>query len=182
MTDKLLALSRKGYLTADFLTDSYRISGEVNLKGQPLLDTLNDKMSNYIRLENLYVSPVDDPTIFKAQISAGYIRKNTIIGVILAREEDGLARHTMYSVKADAPVTYSLYSSLSSFELRGGFKLSSVVDIENMLMQGVDAFIPVYRAELTLMRDSQIRFAGGAVLLNREFIHLFSIERVQQAK
>jgi hypothetical protein len=178
MTDKLLALSRKGYLTADILTDSYRISGEVNLKGQPLLDTLNDKMSNFIRLENLYVSPVDDPTIFKAQLSIGFVRKTNIIAVILAREEDGLARHTMYSMKADAPILFSLYASLSSFELRGGFKLSSPVDIENMLMQGIDAFVPVFRAELTLLSDPQIRFTGGAVLLNREYAHLFSIEKI----
>jgi hypothetical protein len=177
MTDKVLSLSRKGHLSAEFLTQTYRISGEINLKGQPFVDLLNDKMSTFIRIENAYVSPIDDPTVFKAQAPSAVLRKDTIALVILSREEDGVARHTLYHIKPDAPVLFNVFSVIHGFEVHGGLKLSSPVDIDNLIMQNVDRFITLYRATATLAANADIQFYGGSLLLNREMANLYTIEK-----
>jgi hypothetical protein len=177
MTDKVVTLSRKGYLAAEFLTDSYRISGEVNLRGQPLVDTLNDKMNSFIKLENVYVSPVSDPTIFTAQYPIGNLRKDTIQTVLLAREEDGAARHTIYATKGDAPILFTLFTVLGGYEVRGGLKQSSPIDVDNMLMQSIDSFITIYRASIKLTAYPEIQFTGGSVLINRNYANLFCVEK-----
>lgn len=181
MSDKVLSLSRKGYLSAEFLTENYRISGEVALKGQPLIDTLNDKMNSFVRVENMYISPVNDPTVFTAQYALGHIRKDNIVAAVLAREEDGIARHSIYQAKADAPILYSLFTVTKGYEVRGGLKLGSPVDVDNMLMQSLDLFIAVFRGHAKLTASPEIQFAGGALLLNRTFTNIFCVEKTPQS-
>jgi len=176
MSDKLLA--RKGIITADFLTDKFRISGDVTLKSQPFPDMMNDKGSAFCRIENVYVSPIDDPTTFRAQYPVGQVRKQSVIAVVLTREEDGIARHSMYQVKLDAPVYFNLYVTAGEYEIRGGVKIASPVDVDNMLMQSLDPFMAVFRATASLVSDPEIQFSGGALLLNRNYANIYCVERV----
>ncbi len=180
MADKVVSLSRKGYLSADILTENYRISGDIPLKGQPLVDTLNDKLSSFIRVENIYISPVHDPTVFTAQYPVGNVRKDTVTAVILAREEDGIARHSIYQVKPDAPILFALFTVTKGFEIRGGLKQTSPTDIDNMLLQSVDSFITVFRATATLTARPEIQFNGGSVIINRTFTNIFCVEKASQ--
>ena len=177
MTDKLLL--RKNVLTAEFLSESYRISGEVSTRDQPLVDQLNDKMSNFIKVENVYLSPLDNPSIFRAQSAIGHIRKDNLSLVVLPREEDGYARHTLYRNLGHAPIGFTIYAAILGFEVRGGLKVSSPVDVDTMLMQSVDRFITVYQAKATLTAQPNMEFTGGAILLNRQLATLFTVERIK---
>jgi len=177
MTDKLLL--RKGVLVAEFLSESYRVSGEVSVRDQPLVDLLNDKMSNLVKVENAYLSPIDDPTVFRVQNVIGQVRKDRLSMVVVPREEDGYARHTLYRNLGNAPIGFNLYAAILGFVVRGGLKFSSQVDVDNMLLQNVDRFIAVYRATATLSSHPDMQFAGGAILLNRELVTLFTVERAK---
>ncbi len=175
MSDKVLA--RKGYVSADFLSGTYRISGDVNLRGMTLVDGLNEKMSTFVRAENVYVSPIDDPAVFTAQYNLGQLRKENIGMVVLTREEDGVARHGLYNSMPTQPVLFNLFATLPGFEVRGGLRLTSMVDIENMLMQSIDRFITIYKATATVTNHPEIQFSGGAIVLNLELATLFCIEK-----
>jgi hypothetical protein len=177
MTDKLLL--RKNILTAEFLSESYRVSGEVSVRDQPLVDLLNDKMSHFVKVENVYLSPIDDPSVFRTQSAIGQLRKDRISMVVLPREEDGYARHTLYRNIGHLAIGYNIFAAILGFEVRGGLKLSSQVDVDNMLMQSVDRFISVYRATATLTAHPEMQFTGGSILLNRELATLFTIERIK---
>lgn len=177
MTDKLLL--RKNILIAEFLSESYRVSGEVSVRDQPLVDQLNDKMSNFVKVENVYLSPLDNPSVFRAQSAIGHVRKDSLSLVVLPREEDGYARHTLYRNLGHAAIGFSLYAAILGFEVRGGLKVSSQVDVDTMLMQSVDRFITVYRATATLTSHPDMEFTGGAILLNRELATLFTVERIK---
>ncbi len=176
MSDKIL--TRKGFVSADFLTESYRISGEVALKNQPLVDMLNDKLTGFIRGENVYVSPVHDPATFTAQGGVGNLRKDRIGLVVLAREEDGQSRHSLYQTQTSQPTTFSLFATMPGFEVRGALRQTSLIDIENMLMQSVDRFITIFRATAKVTSNPELQFTGGAILLNRELATLFFVEKI----
>jgi len=175
MSDKLG--SRKNVLSAEFLSPLYRISGEVTIREQPLADLLNDKMSNFIQAEKVYVSPIGDPTVFRAQHGDGMLRKDQISLVILQREEDGYARHTLYRNLGNVPIAYMLFAILPGFEVRGGLKISARSEVDNMLLQSVDRFITIYHATVTLTARPEFQFSGNAILLNREHAQLFFLER-----
>jgi len=179
MTDKVV--SRKGYISADFLTESYRISGDVNLRNQPLVDMLNDVNSHFVRVESVYVSPINDPVVFSAQNPIGQVRKDRILAVVLPREEDGFAKHTIYSNLGSAPIIYSLFVAMPGFELRGGLRMGSSSDIENMLIRSVDPFITIYRATAKLLSHPDIQFNGGSILVNREMATMFAVERARSS-
>ncbi len=183
MTDKVdKPLSpRKGVLAAEFLSDSYRISCEISLKSQTLVDALNDKMSTFLRADNIYISPVSDPAVFKAQYSFGQVRKENISLVVLMREEDGVPRHSMYHSSPTTPMLYNLFATVTGFEVRGGLRITSPVDIDNMLMQSTDRFITIYRAMATATDHPDIQFTGGAILLNREKATIFCVDKIDKA-
>lgn len=176
MSDKVVSV-RKGYVSAEFLSESHRISGDVNLRGQPLIDTLNDINSHYIRLENVYVSPITDPVVFSAQNPVGQVRKEGTSVVVLPREEDGYAKHTIYSNAGTAPIYYSLFVAMPGFEVRGGLRMGALTDIESMLVRSVDKFITIYRATAKLLSHPEIEFYGGSILVNREMATLFAVEK-----
>jgi len=175
MTDKVV--SRKGYVSAEFLSDSYRISGDVNLRNQPLVDTLNDINSHFVRVESVYISPITDPVVFSAQNPIGQVRKDKILAVVLPREEDGFAKHTIYTNVVTAPIIYNLFVAMPGFEIRGGLRMNSSADIENMLIRSVDRFITIYRATAKLLSHPDIQFYGGSILVNREMANLFAVEK-----
>lgn len=177
MTDKIVL--RKGVLTAEFLSESYRISGEVTIRDQPLVDLLNDKMSSYVRAESIYLSPIDNPAVFRTQSVVGQLRKDRISMVVLQREEEGFARHTIYRNLGHLPIGFTVYAALPGFEVRGGLKLSSMNDVDTMLMQSADRFITLYQGTATLTAHPDMQFTGGAILLNRELATLFTVERVK---
>ena len=175
MTDKVVL--RKGYVSAEFLSDSYRISGDVNLRNQPLVDTLNDTNSNFVKVESVYVSPIHDPVVFSAQNQVGQVRKDQMQLVVLPREEDGIAKHTLYTNTATTPIIYNLFVAMPGFEIRGGLRMNSMTDIENMLVRSVDKFITIYRATAKLLTRPDIQFYGGSILVNRELANMFAVER-----
>ncbi len=175
MTDKVV--SRKGYVSADFLSESFRISGDVNLRNQPLVDTLNDTNSHFVKVESVYVSPINDPVVFSAQNQIGQVRKDQMQLVILPREEDGVAKHTLYTNTGNTPIVFNLFVAMPGFEVRGGLRMTSMTDIENMLIRSVDKFITIYRGTAKLLNRPEIQFYGGSILINREMATMFAVEK-----
>ncbi len=181
MSDKIdKVIARKGVVAAEFLSSSYRISGEVVLKGQPVVDSMNDKMSNFIRAENIYVSPISDPAVLKAHYTFGQLRKENISMVVINREEDGASRHSIYHTQPNQPIIFSLFATVSGFEVRGGLKINSLTDVDNLLMQSVDRFITIYRATARAAENQAIEFSGGAILLNRESVNIVCVDKAVQ--
>ena len=62
------ANTRSGYTVGEFLTRTYRISGEVASRGEPLLDRLNDHNALFCTLERIFISPLLDPAVHIARV------------------------------------------------------------------------------------------------------------------
>ncbi len=167
---------RKGYLTAEFLTQDYRLSGEVSLRQGALLDSLNDAMTSYIRLENVYASPIVDPATIKGHYPVGQVRKDNLTMVVVASQEDAQSRRPTPWAQG-AHVVFSIFITIPGFEIHGGLKIESAVDIERMFIYGSERFIVAYNATATVTTNPAIQFTGGAILVNRDQLGVFCIER-----
>ena len=74
---------RTGFVAGDFMTSTYRISGEVALRGDPLLDQLNNLNTLFLTLERVFVSPLLDPAVLTGNYPNAEVRKDNVGIVIL---------------------------------------------------------------------------------------------------
>ncbi len=66
---------RKGFVAGEFMTRTYRMTGETELRGIPLLDQLNDVNAQFVTVEKLYISPLLDPAVLTGNYPVGEVRK-----------------------------------------------------------------------------------------------------------
>ncbi len=95
--------------TADFITMTHRISGQVQTGNKPLSDLLNDRSQSYLLVFNLYVSRLDRPGEIGSHAPVAYLSKERISFVIVpAREvrlpDSGRFTSQNYEVLAILPV------------------------------------------------------------------------------
>jgi hypothetical protein len=160
---------RRGFVTADFLTNEYRISGEVSVRLRPLADSINDATTDYLEIENVYVSPIQQPADIKANYQYGSLSKENVVMVILARLEDGLSRSSSYGDYV-GHIVHDVFLTVPSFEVRGSLATRGKIGLRDYMAMQAGRFIPVAEATATVSLAPNIRFQGGMILVNRSHI------------
>lgn len=163
---------RAGYLSGEFLTRTYRISGEVSLQGTPLLDHLNDHLALFIQLEKMFVSPLLEPASLTGNYRFGNVRKDRLGLVVLSQMKDGLPRREGQYVGRDF-VDRKMLIVTAGFEVRGVIRLHRTVDVNNFMRTTPERYIPVFDATAALTANREIVFQGGAILVNRDQTEVF---------
>jgi hypothetical protein len=165
---------RTGYVAADFMTRTYRISGEVELRGEPLLDQLNNLNTLFVTLERVFVSPLLDPAVLTGNYPSGEVRKDNVGIVILNQGRDGLPYRQGRYVGRDH-VRRQLLLVTAGFEVRGSLPLHPSVNVPNFVRTTPEVFIPLFDATAILTARRELFFEGGAILLNRGEIEVFTV-------
>ena len=180
MTDDIPEVSfRQGFVLADFLAHNYRISGEVNVRSRPLADTLNDVTTDYIEIENIYVSPIQDPADLKAHYQIGSLRKDNISKVILTRLEHGMSKTTTYG----SYIGYTLrpvFLTVPGFEVRGLLEVAPKINIRAFMATYAERFIPITEATATVTLNPNVRFQGGIILVNKQQVGVFCLSEEEE--
>jgi hypothetical protein len=163
---------RKGYVAGEFLTRTYRISGEVDLHGLPLLDQLNDINALFITLERMFISPLLDPATLTGHYPAGDVRKDTLGVVVLNQLRDGLPMREGRYIGRDHIDRQALVV-VAGFEVLGSIRLHPSVNVPHFVRTTPEDFIPIFNASATLAARRSIVFEGGAILVNRKQVEVF---------
>lgn len=168
------ATIRKGYVAGEFLTRTWRVSGEVEVQGQPLLDQLNDHLAQFLQVERMFISPLSDPAQLAGNYTSGNIRKDNLAVVALKQLQAGLPhREGQYMGRdhVDRPVAIVVYG----IEVRGVIRLHPSVNVSHFIRTTPEHFIPVFNATARLVAQPEIVFTGGAILLNRGQMEWFCL-------
>lgn len=160
---------RRGYVTADFLTHDYRISGEVDVRARPLTDLLNDPRTDFVQVENIYASPIQRPADIRASYRLGALCKANTSLVILAREQDGISRRAAYG-QYHGRSQYRVFLTVPGFEVHGHLEAGAHMDIRTYLVSVADRFISVMDATAAVSSNPEICFQGGLILANKDLI------------
>jgi len=163
---------RKGFVSGEFLTRTYRISGEVSLQTGPLLDQLNDINALFITLERMFISPLLDPATLTGNYEEGEVRKDILGIVVLNQLRDGLPMREGRYIGRDH-VDRKVLIVVAGFEVRGALRLHPSVNVPNFVRTTPEDFIPLFNASATLTARRDIVFEGGAILVNRTEIEVF---------
>jgi hypothetical protein len=162
---------RSGFLNAEFLTQSYRVSAQVSVRNRRLSSILSDTYHLLLELYDVYVSRITQPGDIIATYHTASISKNNICCVVLPTRADGLAKDHAYL--SSGKFIYQVFATILSFEIRGKVVLNSKLDVEALLAAGSDRFIPVMDATASVSFYPKITFSGPVILVNREQINLF---------
>ncbi len=163
----------RGILTADFFTHSYRISGRVGIGASGIYGILGDTTTEYMELEDAYVSRINDPAKIVAHYALSALRKNRISFIVLNRREEGIS-----VVRATARYTqtksYPIFITVPFFEIRGKIEVPGKLDsLQNVLVQTTGRFFPIFEATASASLFPDVGFSGEAIVVNKDTVEIF---------
>jgi hypothetical protein len=167
------------WLVADFFTHCHRISGRVNVRNKKLADQLNDSTSDFLNIEDAYISNTQHPADITASHMSSVLCKSNVTAAIVARAEDGMPRDHMYG-SYFGTVLRRVFIAVPSFEIEGNLRLSGTIDLRALLTTGTDDFISVLDGQMKNASKPEITFSGGAILVNKSLIEAFFVTEVEE--
>ncbi len=164
-----------GWLVVDFFTQSYRISGHLDVRRQGLFEMLNDQTTGFLQLEDAYISPIDRPGEILASYRASTLAKANLTLALVARQEDALPRKQAYGSYAGAYL-YNIFLTVPTFEVSGYLRLSARVDLRRLLVTETEDFLVVLDGRVRGSIRPDIVFNAGGILVNKRHIGAFCVE------
>jgi hypothetical protein len=168
-------VKRRGWVTADFFTHSYRISGSVDVRRLPLADQLNDLTTSYLMLEDVYVSPIDRPGDITASYTIAALRKENITMAVLVHKDDGLSKKHSYGSYFGTSLR-NIFVTVPQFEVRGFLQVVGKFDLHALLATGTDPFMPVLDGTTFASLKPEIQFDGGIILVNKDAVGVMCVK------
>ena len=169
------AVKRRGWVTADFFTHSYRISGAVDVRRLPLADQLNDRTTSYLMLEDAYVSPIDRPGDITASYAVAALRKDNVTMAVLSSKEDGLSKKHSYGSYFGTSLK-NVFITVPEFEVRGFLQAMGKFDLHALLATGTDRFMPLVDGTTFASLKPEIQFDGGMILVNKGAVGVMCVK------
>lgn len=162
-------------LPVDFFTRGYRVSGHVDIRSKTVGDTLNDPLTSYLELADVYIARTNNPGDIIASYRYSQLLKDNLLFAIVSEEESFSKRGR--SVSYFGKQKYKAFLALSTFEIEGDFLITGrSADFEAYLAKGIDWFIPIQDGIARVSEYPNITFSGEAFLVNRKCIELFCLE------
>jgi hypothetical protein len=169
-------IAQTGWLSADFFTHSYRISGRVDVHRKNLADLLNDQTTSFVELEDAYISSIDRPGDIIATYPASGLAKVNLTIVLAPRQDDVLSRKLAYGSYSGAYIN-KVFLTVPSFEITGYLRLPTRVDLRRMLSAEVEEFIAVVDGQARASIRPDVYFNSGGILVNKRQIGAFCLEK-----
>jgi hypothetical protein len=160
-------------LAADFFTTAYRMSAHVDTGKRRLADILSDRLSDYLLLQDIYVSRIYKPGEIVAHYKTGSLLKEQITFVVLPTEADGLSKEHIYP--ALTRQMREVFITVPSFEIQGSLRVVGKLDLQALLSIGTDRFMPLLNATASSSLLPQVQFSGPVILVNRSNLELFCV-------
>ncbi|GAB4547899.1 MAG: hypothetical protein Kow0063_42700 [Anaerolineae bacterium] len=168
-----MASLRGELLAADFFTTAYRMSAHVDTGKRRLADILSDRLSDFLLLQDIYVSRIYKPGEIVAHYKTGSLLKDRITFVVLPTEADGLSKDHVYP--ALTRQMREVFVTVPSFEIQGALRVVGKLDLQALLSIGTDRFMPLLHATASSSLLPQVQFSGPVILVNRSSLELFCV-------
>lgn len=160
-------------LNADIFTSSHRFSANIQVQNRRLGDILNDRMTDYLPVHNVYVSRINKPGEIVGTYKLASLIKRHITFVVLSTEADGLSKEHKYN--AFSKSNEEVFITLPSFEINGRLEIIGKLDLKAILTIGTTKFMPIFQGIAVNSNHPEVTFSGPVVLVNKEAVNLFSV-------
>lgn len=166
---------RQPMLNADIFTSSHRFSASIPIYNRRLADILNDRLTDFLQVHNVYVSRINKPGEIVGTYKLASLIKNHINFVLLPTEADGLSKEHKYN--AFSKSNEDVFITLPSFEINGRLEIIGKFDLKAILAIGTTKFMPIFQGTAVNSSNTQVSFGGPVLLVNKAALELFSVIR-----
>ena len=160
-------------ITADFFTNTHRFSASVNVRNRRLTGVLNDRITDYLEITDVYVSRINKPGEILGTYKFASLVKEHITFIVVASKSDSFQEHKYNSFVGRT--TEDIFLSVASFEISGTLEIVGKFDLKSILATGTTTFMPVIQAKAINAHSPDINFAGAAIFVNKDAVEFFSI-------
>ena len=163
---------------ADFYSKGYRVSGMFVSDNRTLSDVLYDITTNYVRLQDAYISPITDPAKISAYYRTTLLNKSRLDFVITLDQKDGLRRDQHFSM---GQYKFNVFLTVPFFQISGTLhSLTRGFNPRSYLGSDAGTFITVLDVIATCTFDPDLQYRGGAALVSRDNISFFGEQALNQ--
>lgn len=163
---------------ADFFSQGYRVSGTFLSDNRTLPDVVYDLTTNFIRLQDAYISPITDPAKISAYYSSTLLTKSRLDFVITIDQKDGLRRDQRFTM---GQFVFNIFLTVPFFQITGKlYSLSRVFNHRSYLGSDAGAFITLIDVTATCTFNPNVQYQGGAALVSRDNVGFFGEQVINQ--
>lgn len=156
------------YIQADVFTASYRLSGKLGVGTTGIMGMFGESDISVVDLQDIYVSRIIEPGAILAHFGQAVLPK-TAVQLIIALNRADLGPEKIVRGGLGGIVPYDAFIGTPDFEVRGTVEQAGKFD-PKVLLAGATGLQPVFEANVTSTRKSDVKYAGVAVLVNRKSI------------
>ena len=161
-------------LSADFLTQSYRVVGKMMVPNTGVVGMMNDSTTSFMEVMDAKLARIHMPTKLVAEYKMVDLVKSNIFAVCLPRRED-VGPHALARGGYKNLVEYSIRITSLVYELEGKMEWAGRFDFATIMVEGVRDFVPLYDAKVTAILTPQLRIESPAILFNRKLVDLLGL-------
>lgn len=161
-------------LSADFLTQSYRVVGKMMVPNTGVVGLMNDPTTSFMEVSDAKLARIHMPTKLVGEYTVIDLVKDNVFAICLSRREDvgpqALARGGYQKM-----IEYCIRVTTQVYELEGKLEWAGRFDFATVMVEGVRDFVPLYDATLTAILIPQLRIESPAILFNRRQVDLLGL-------
>jgi len=166
---------RSQLITADFFTNSHRFSASVSIGNRRLSDVLNDRMTDFLQVHDIYVSRIHQPGAIVGTYKLASLVKRNITFIVLPSESDGLGQEQKYNPFSRS--VEDVFITVPAVEISGKLEILGKFDLKAILAVGTTTFMPLMRGQAVNAIHPEVQFAGPIILVNKSAVEFFSVLR-----
>ncbi len=167
----------RNLIHVDLFTDAYRVSCRTNIGMRSLYAVVGDLTTNYIELEDAYISRIDKPGEIVASYTTAAFRKTNINFLVLQDRKDGTPAGTGMLVPRLRSV--KVFLTVPSFEIVGTVMYEGVMSPIHLLTREMTKFLFVYEAKASASLYPHIGYSGDLIVVDTTRIGVFCLEEIE---
>lgn len=174
-----MASKRYGHIiNLDLFTDSYRVTGRALVGTGGIHAVLGDPNSDFLELEDAYISRINNPGEIVVNYSICAFRKDNINFIVLQDRRDGIPVGTQHARSIfTRGRSVATFVTVPSFEIKGEIQHDGKLLPRDILVQSMGKFQLIFAATASASLYPQISYSGDLVLVHKERIGIFCLEQ-----
>ncbi|MCD4738538.1 MAG: hypothetical protein K8R89_04690 [Anaerolineae bacterium] len=159
---------------AEFFSQSYRLSCTFDARHHSLGDLLYATTSDYLMLDNAYISPIDHPSHISADYPRVVIIKGSLTFALTTYKDDALRHDQKYGGYLGTQLT-TVFITLPHFEITGELRIPGRFDPRILLSSQTGMFITLLNVTARLTSNQEITYHGEAAIINKNQISFMGL-------
>ena len=165
-------------INIDLFTDAYRVSGRTQVATSGLISELNNPNTDFLDLEDAYVSRIHEPGKIVGSYSEASFRKRNINFIILQDRRDGTVMGTAHGRSIFArgrPIP--VFLTIPSFEIVGSVIHDGQTAPSTILVHTLGHFQPIFDAVACAALFPHVTYSGDLILVQKDYVGIFCLAR-----